>query len=289
MKKIFLLTSLLISFVVIMNSCDKIEGPYMNEDIVVFACDTPDFPNLGNVYRKILLEEYTGHTCVNCPDGHRRAGLLKDKYGDSIVIVAIHAGLFAHPEPPEFTADYRTIVGTTLNDFFGVEGYPVGMVSRLPFASSNLIDRSAWGIASAAINKSDPSAAIQMIVQYDGVEQKACVHTKVSFLKAISNEVKLAVYMIEDGIVSPQKNSSASIGDVPVIHNYTHKHMLRASLNTPWGETISQGTAEVNQTAYKVYGFSFEGKGFNPQNCSFVAVLYDAQTYEVIQAEVVGL
>ncbi len=289
MKKIYFISVFFVSFVALLSSCDKIEGPYMNEDMVVFACDTPDFPSLGNVYRKILLEEYTGHTCVNCPDGHRRAGLLKEKYGDSIVIIAIHAGLFAHPEPPDFLADYRTVVGTTLNDAFGVEGYPVGMVSRLPFSSSLLIDRSAWGIASSAINKNDPSAAIQMVLQYDGAEQKACVHSKVTFLKNLNNEVKLAVYLIEDNIVSPQKNSIASIGDVPVIQNYTHKHMLRASLNSPWGETIAQPTAQANQSVYKSYGFSFDGKGFNQQNCTFIAILYDALTYEVIQTEEVKM
>ena len=289
MKKSILIAFILASFVAFFYSCDKIEGPYMNEDIVVFACDTPDFPALGDVYRKILLEEYTGHTCVNCPDGHLKASNLKTKYGDSIVIIAIHAGLFAEPESPEFPADYRTIVGTTLNDGFGVQGYPSGMVSRLPFASSMVMDRSACGIAAKAIDKNDPAAAIQLALQYDGAEQKACVASKVTFLKNIAEEVKLAIYMIEDNIISPQKNAFASIGEVPIIHNYQHNHMLRASLNSPWGETVSQSSAEANQTLLKVHGFSFEGKGFNPQNCSFVAVLYNAETYEVIQTEEISL
>lgn len=266
-------------------SCDKIEKPYVVQDIVDASCDTPQFQNLGSVYRKILLEEFTGHTCVNCPDGHRRAKLLIDKYQDSIVVIAIHAGVFSQPELPDFPADYRSTVGTALNDEFGVEGYPSGMINRIPFNSTLIQDRTAWSIAANAIDKQQAKAAIQMQCDYNSTDRKACVHSKVTFLQDINANLKLAVYMIEDSIVSPQKNIFDNIGTVPVIEDYVHNHMLRASLNTIWGETITTSIASSGFSVYKGYGFSFTGTAFKPENCSFIAILYDVNSYEVWQVE----
>lgn len=266
-------------------SCDKIEGPYMVNEVVNTSCDTPQFPELGTSYRKLLLEEFTGHTCVNCPDGHRRANLLIDKYQDSIVVIAIHAGVFSQPELPDFPADYRTSVGTAINDAFGVQGYPSGMVNRLSFNGSIIQDRTAWGMACNAIDKQQVKLAIQMICDYNSTEQKACVHSKITFLQDVQANLKLSVFMIEDSIVSPQKNSFANLGTVPVIHDYCHKHMLRASLNTIWGEAIPGNVMTSGSSMYKGYGFSFNGTPYNPHRCSFIAIVYDSDTFEVLQVE----
>lgn len=285
MKKYFIVLlgfAFLTSFLI---SCDKIEEPYVVKDVIDASCDTPSFPELGSTYRKLFLEEFTGHTCVNCPDGHRRASLLMDKYQDSIVVVAIHAGVFASPELPEFPADYRTAVGNAINDQFGVEGYPSGMINRIPFNASLIQDRTAWSIAANAIDKQQVKAAIQMKCDYNSSEQKACVHSKVTFLQDVNANLKLAVYMIEDSIVSPQKNTFSNLGTVPVIEHYVHNHMLRGSLNTIWGETVNAGAITSGSTVYKGYGFSFIGNLYRPQFCSFIAVLYDSDTYEVWQVE----
>ncbi len=266
-------------------SCDKIEGPYMVHEIIDASCDTPQFPSLGNTYKKLLLEEFTGHTCVNCPEGHQKASQLIDKYQDSIVVVAIHAGVFAQPELPDFPADYRTAEGTEMNDAFGVQGYPSGMVNRLPFGGSIVMGKTSWGMACNAINKQDAKVSIQMISDFNNSEQKSCVHTKVTFLEDIQANLKLSIYMIEDSIISPQKNSNQTIGDVPTIHNYCHKHMLRASLNSVWGVDVPNNITTAQQTFYKGYSFLFQGTQFNPNHCSFIAIVYDKNTYEVLQVE----
>ena len=93
MKKINLivtLTILLCAFV----SCDKIEGPYITPDESVET--NVEFPDIdpATVFRKVLIEEYTGHRCTNCPDGHRELASLHERYGDSLVAIGIHAGSF---------------------------------------------------------------------------------------------------------------------------------------------------------------------------------------------------
>ncbi len=285
MKKSIYLYSIFVFVSFCFFSCDKVEGPYMVHEIIDASCDTPQFSSLGTTYRKLLLEEFTGHTCVNCPDGHRRSNLLIDKYQDSIVVIAIHAGVFSQPELPEFPADYRTTVGNAINDAFGVQGYPSGMINRLPFNSSIIQDRTAWSMACNAIDKQQVKVAIQMMCDYNSSEQKACVHSKLTFLQDVQANVKLSVFMIEDSVASPQKNSFENLGTVPIIQNYVHKHMLRASLNSIWGEAIPASSTTSGSSIYKGYGFSFNGTQFNPNRCSFVAIVYDVDTYEVLQVE----
>ena len=96
MKKINLIVTLAILLCAFV-SCDKIEGPYITPDESVET--NVEFPDIdpNNVFRKVLIEEYTGHRCTNCPDGHRELASLHERYGDTLVAIGIHAGTFALP------------------------------------------------------------------------------------------------------------------------------------------------------------------------------------------------
>ena len=61
--KTFIRATLAIMVATILNSCDKVEGPV--KEVLP--------PPSGN--RKVLVEDYTGHRCGNCPRaaGHASA------------------------------------------------------------------------------------------------------------------------------------------------------------------------------------------------------------------------
>ncbi|MGI6319374.1 MAG: Omp28 family outer membrane lipoprotein [Bacteroidales bacterium] len=284
--------SLFLALTIFIAACDKIEGPYLkNEDVShTLVCDTPQFEPLpSGIYKKILFEEFTGHMCVNCPAGHETAARLVDAYGDSIIIVSIHAGPFAVPSQPEYPNDYRTEVGTALNDAFDVDAYPAGTINRIKELNAYTADRSRWMMMAKKFDKTDVQVAIQMIVNYDAEANGACVHVKTTFLSAVERKLNLSIFLVESGIISPQSNANPAYGDYPVIMEYEHNNMLRGALNSAWGEQIANNDAQANQEVYKQYGYSFEGKSFKPQNCSFVAIVYDSDTYEVLQAEEVKI
>ncbi|MFO8067267.1 MAG: hypothetical protein R6U11_06770, partial [Bacteroidales bacterium] len=116
-------------------ACDKVEPPYMNEDAGQNDEDTV-------VVRKILLEEFTGHQCPNCPEGMKTANQLKSVYGDRFLIMSIHTGLFARPTPGDFENDYRTEAGDGIAEFFGINQFPVGIVNRTEFDGSTMMSPS---------------------------------------------------------------------------------------------------------------------------------------------------
>ena len=70
--------------------------------------------------KKILLEEFTGIHCGNCPDGHAMAKKLHTAKPEDVFIIAVHAGYYAEPGADQ--ADLRTDDGIELHDFFGADG-----------------------------------------------------------------------------------------------------------------------------------------------------------------------
>src|SRR5690606_27366869 len=90
--------------------------------------------------RKALLEDYTGHTCGNCPAAAESAHQLAEQYGDKLVLMAVHAGFFSRLKNPDYLTSYTTSVG---NDWDGSKGFgvsavgnPNGMVNRKAYDGS---------------------------------------------------------------------------------------------------------------------------------------------------------
>lgn len=277
MKKINLIVTLSILLCAFV-SCDKIEGPYITPDDSV---DTDvEFPALdeGNLFRKVLIEEYTGTRCTNCPDGHRALTALHERYGDTLVAIGIHAGIFATPMG-EFSTDFRTEEGTTLYQDYSVAqiGTPSAVVSRTQYNNAFALNISSWQPAIDQKITKECVAAVQIINIFDAATQKLTAHTKTTRLNGDTSDLQIALYIIEDGIVAPQKDGQETIPE------YVHNHVLRGSLNGVYGTLLT--TAEDDGSYLKSYELDCSTNSWNFSNCSVVAILMDAETHEVLQVE----
>lgn len=284
----FPLPLMLLSILAFVISCDKIDEPYVKviESIDTAACPIPEFPALTGVTKRVLLEDYTGHTCVNCPSAAILAHDLKVSNGDKMVLLAVHAGFFAKPTSGgDFTYDFRSEAGTAWDDFFkvGLVGNPNGMINRIGFSQSTHIKSPpAWGAAVSNALTTEPLLDLQMINEYDSIERKLCTHIKTSFITSLDKNLKLIVVLTESGIVKPQKNNDPNSGVTPVIIDYVHNHVLRTAITTTWGSTIAaKGTANP-ESVVNSYKYILIDE-YVPENCSVVAFVYDDDTKEVLQ------
>lgn len=283
---------LLTAFVFSFCSCDYIEAPYTEiNDVDTVLCPPQDFESVTNHTRKILVEDYTGHTCGNCPRAAETAASLINTYGEQVVVMSVHVGFFAQPKnnpDSSYAADYRTEFGNELNTFFGNDaaGLPNGMVNRKPMGgSSPILSYNSWTSAANAEVALAPVADIYIKPQYNQAENTACADVKVEFLSALSGEYKLSVFLTEDSVINWQKDYAASPSD---IQNYVHRHMLRTSFNGTWGEII--GTAPVTSGTSDIKRYSIAlNSAWNSEHLHIVAFVYNTATYEVIQAEEISL
>lgn len=291
MKKINILSGIIAAVVFSLASCDVIEGPYTEGNVLDTAlCPPKNFMINEQPVRKILLEDYTGHTCGNCPDAAETAHSLKNTYGNQLVILAVHVGFFAEPYPDpngEFGTDFRTTVGDDLDQEFGpsAAGLPRGMVNRKPVSGSPVLAHTAWaGVVQGIVNQA-PSADIQILTNYDQATRTACADVQVEVLNNISDELKVCVFLTEDSIVNWQKDYGANPSNIP---DYVHRHALRASFNGTWG--VAMDTAPYSSGDMDTLRYSMVlDTAWSASHCSIVAFVYNASSLEVLQAEEVHL
>jgi|LSQX01.1.fsa_nt_gb thiol-disulfide isomerase/thioredoxin len=256
-------------------ACDIIEEPYMTSP--------GGNGNTGEVVRKVLLEEFTGHQCPNCPAGAETADALKEFFGEQLVIVSIHAGFFARTTAPHFLADYRTSAGTEINNYFGVAANPAGMVNRKEFSGNRILNPSAWGGAISQILEEEPQAGIEISLSYETTSRNLNVAINTTALKSLQGPLYLAALLLEDNILSPQQTNDSQYTN-GIQENYNHRHVLRTDINGTWGEVISENGAEVNEEFPKSYNITLD-EGWNESTCSVVAYVYSGTNMEIIHVE----
>jgi hypothetical protein len=79
--------------VLLATGCDVISPPYTEES-------PADTGTAGAFVQKVLLEDYTGFRCGNCPEAHERAQELQARYPGRVILMSVHAGFFARPAAP---------------------------------------------------------------------------------------------------------------------------------------------------------------------------------------------
>ncbi len=237
--------------------------------LLLAACDnvSPDerltYVEPPEVGRAVLIEDFTGQYCVNCPRATEEIERLVEQYGDSVVIaVAIHSGPFSK-QKGEASPLYTT-VGDDYFNHWGLSGQPVGLVDRLygpaPFSYTD------WG---AGVNyEIGFKAPVSFLVDadYDDETRDASVEVQTIGLDASTVNGKLQVWLVEDSIDSFQLMPDGSR-----VEHYNHMHVFRSSINDPYGDEVSVNHGEV---ATKKYGFSMDPT-WVPEHCSLVVFLYD--------------
>lgn len=276
------------SFLLLLIACEKIEAPYL--ELVDKHIDTGQNVEDTLYKRIVLLEDFTGHKCVNCPEAAALANQYSLSRPGQIVIIGVHAGYFATPDGSgHYTADYRTPEGNALNDYFGIMMYPTGLINRKPFNGSLRLTPDKWEAALDAALQGEPDAFITLKNHWEVNKRKLQVQTRVKALTDLNGPVNLTLCIIENDIVSPQKNNKAAVGPVPDILDYKHKHVLRACINGLWGEPVNEGLNLAQNANYNFNHIFYLPDSWNVNHCEVVAYLHYASGSnkdQVIQASV---
>jgi len=281
--KISIVLTIILSIVIF--SCDKIDSPYIiPEPPPPPDCPTPDFPDISDYERVVLLEEFTGHTCSNCPEGALLAHDLKEQYEEKLILISIHAGSYAIPKPddPGFEIDLRTETGNLLLEEFDISGFPSGMINRTEVYNKWGLPIFVWENVLDSMMKAQPVIGMQMITEYDDSERKLCIHIKSKYLKDLSNSLMLSVYITEDSIKGAQTNDNPDIGP-SVLYPYWHMHVLRGSYETPWGFSVPGSPYKKDATHITTYKYILD-ENWKAKNCHVVAFIYDADSKVILQA-----
>jgi hypothetical protein len=234
--------------------------------------------------KHVLLEDFTGQNCPNCPTAATIAAGLQAASGGNLIVVSIHAGGLSYKK-------FQTEEGTEyLNTFYqnGDEtGYPAGMIDRTIIGGTRVsTEYSKWGTFIAERYNESPKISLDMTCSYDSVSRKVDIASMISKLTAVNSPLKLQLWLIESNIVSWQKVIQDN-GSTLLKTNYVHNHVFRKAINGTWGESVNP---VINAGTLVNNSFVLDTQ-YKAQNAQIVAFVYDANTYEVYQtaeADIVG-
>ena len=250
MKKTFFTILVLAAMALV--SCDEVS----HDERLTYV----EPPEVG---RAVLIEDYTGQYCVNCPRATQEIERLIEEYGDtSVIAVAIHSGPFSKQKGVE--SPLYTSVGDMYFSTWGLQGQPVGLIDRL--YSSMPFSYTDWGAGvNYEIGFKAPVAFMTTPV-YDTGNRRADVQVQTIGLDSPLVSGKLQVWLVEDSIDSFQLMPDGSVNE-----HYNHMHVFRASVNDPWGDNVSVNHGQVD---VKDYSITLD-PAWVPEHCSIVTFLYD--------------
>tara|TARA_Y100000768_G_scaffold380883_1_gene358689 strand:+ start:542 stop:1573 length:1032 start_codon:yes stop_codon:yes gene_type:complete len=170
--------------------------------------------------QNVVVEDFTGTWCGWCPRVSEAVRLLKEETSDAIVI-AIHNG-----DVMQFSQE------GTIRAAFNVTGFPTALINRQErWASPQPSNVSQ--VTGKMSGKSYASVAMESSVSGDNLNLKVKVRMGYGY-----KTMKLAVYMLEDGLVYNQRNFTSYYGGADPIRDFVHDDVLRRSLTNVFGDDL---------------------------------------------------
>lgn len=209
--------------------------------------------------RGVLVEDFTGQKCVNCPKAHQVINQLHHAYGNKIVAVAIHGGIFAVPETKK---GLGTEIGNEYAQKWEIEAFPSAVINRK--AISGVVDQ--WTTEVLNVIWQEPQMDIHVSAKLNG-DNKITIKTDLGSDKEVKG--KLQLWLLEDGIIAPQSQEDGSVEK-----KYVHNHVFRRAINGTWGEDVSIAK-NSNLEKEHIYEINPGKDNFNNDNLSVVAFVYN--------------
>ncbi|MFK7059589.1 Omp28-related outer membrane protein [Flavobacterium oreochromis] len=237
--------------VVFLLSCSKDNN---NDQSPLPVAETPEYTK--KFTKNVLIEDYTGTWCGFCP--RIAYSIIKVKENTTkAVSVAIHGG--SRGSDPYIYSGTLPI---------NISGYPTGKLNRLTDwtypENSNILQPIAL-----TSNNTDLGLAMTSTVASGNIN----LDVKVKFLKDYTN-LKLVVYVVEDGLVYNQSNYTSFFGGASTLVNFVHDDVLRKCLTTSILGDVLTGTT-TNATVTKNFNIAVPSNISDPTKMKFVAFVVD--------------
>jgi len=240
--------------------------------ILVFnsCCDdpvkVPDFkpPETSKV---VLIEEFTGVNCINCPGGAEEIKRLKGLYPDNIAAIAIHGGDLSEPLE-ESKYDLRCEDGEKLVKKWGGNNKPSAMIDRVKFEGEETVPIAGynfWNDPVVQELKKEPVVNLNGKAEYDAANKTISIEVNIFPLQNLNGNYKLNIALTEDHIIDAQ-----NVKNVGIVKDYEFNHVLR-DLVTNWnGDVINESLIENNPVSFK-YKYTVTNELWKIENMHVIA------------------
>lgn len=219
----------------------------------------------AEVGRAILIEDFTGQKCINCPTGTEIINGIVETYGeDNVIAVGIHSG------PLGFAGNSKTpgLMTDTGNEYYtrwdkeNKMGQPWVIFNRKTSPDSHYNN---WAAMVGTIISEKANLSVKIANAYDAATRTLTTTVGADGVNGTVNG-KLQVWIVEDGVPALQM-----MPDGKSNKEYIHNHVFRAAVNGTWGEDV---TVKEGETTTKQYSYVLP-EAWNADNIAVVAFVYN--------------
>ena len=227
--------------------------------------------------KTVLLENFTTAVCPNCPPAHNAiASWLSGE--ENVIWLAHHAGYY--------TDDYTVPENTSLLTFFNAGGStfaPAIMLDR-KFLSPDgdpgpvFFPASSYtpGLIEDRLN-TPAFISLEITGNFNPTSRELNVDVNGTFHGDFSNDLKLGLYIMEDGLEGTQSGASGT---------YIHDHVMRDAISGTFGDNVFTSTL-TNDVFSENYTYSVD-TSWNDSECTLIAWVSkwstDVNNREILQA-----
>ncbi len=249
-------------------ACDNI-----SDDDRLIIEDKP-VPSPHAVPKTLLIQEFTGVRCVNCPTGAQAIHDIQAANPGKVIAVGMHAEAGGNQTKPWTAAqDFRTAEAQAMYLYYKPSALPSAVFNGK--ISGELPAQ--WSTVADPYLLEEGKMTISLTSDYSEQDRTVKVNYEITLTNDLSETLNLMVWLTEDGIVGRQSSLTETL------KNYVHNHVLRKSFfSEEWGQELGRsfnnGEKIVGETSTTL------DENWVADNCHVVVFVQRADNKEVKQA-----
>lgn len=246
----------------------------------------------------VLVEEFTGVTCTNCPAAHDLLAGLEHTYGTRLNVI----GLFIYNFPqtaPHYKSvyDFRDSAATAIGQsvYKGVGSMPMAGVDRLPVGTEPgrplQLNATQWtALIESRLNIPD-SINLKVESSYNSTTGIATITATVIYTKPVTTTQNLSIVIVEDSVIDVQEFPGTPVGPFVAGYDpeYEFTNIFRGMVTSvPFGDVVlgSLPAKEAGRLFRKTYTYNKPSSVLRPEHCRVIAFVHNTSgdDYHVMQS-----
>lgn len=245
-------------------SCDKIEDPLKPVTITGGG-------------KTVLIKDFTGAMCVNCPAAAEYAHNLQHQLGEEhIIILGVHAGPLATPAgqfPNFLTEEGDTWYGNH-------DSNPLFSVDHAALTEGNTLYVEQIDAPVSEALGEQQTFEVYIEPTYNDESRQLTVTTNVEALADMAGQYYVTVCLVEDSIVGWQKVPGG------LDREYVFRNVFRGTLNGAAGQVFKSGDVEAFDDVSYDNNIELDST-FNADQCYILSYVYDkSQDGKILQTAI---
>jgi len=249
----------------------------------------------------VLIEEFTGEGCTNCPAAHAELDADAHVVGGTAFVISYYqnSGAPINVPPAGASYDFRdsaaSIISSstiyTTNEDANYNSLPGGGIDRTPLTSGTTIWLGATTWPGLITTRSSVEDSLNLSVSSVFSGGVATITATITYVQPVSTKQNISIAIVEDSIIDYQ-DRPLGVVDSAYLFNDVFVDMVTPA---PFGDAIldTLATKVAGRVLRKVYTYtlpvSFKKGLVNPAHCRVIAFVHQPQTaspdFHVIQSQ----